>query len=139
MPVTIGQNEYHIPCGAGFTCLGFDVCLQRTADVARWLGWRLPRAERGTMAAYSAYEAVMAAARAYARESGLRCPAELEPRLIGLEGKRVEVAYADGAKSRFYVGKSTGWLPVHLEIKRRNSSGGAPVYLPDTATLRVIR
>lgn len=62
----------------------------------------------------------------------------LEPRLIGLEGKRVEITLPDGTRERFYVGKSTGWLPCHLEIKRRDSSGGGAVYLPAGATVKVI-
>jgi hypothetical protein len=44
--------------------------------------------------------------------------------LIGLEDYRVEVETAYGETRRFIVGKSTGWKPCHLEIARRNSSGG---------------
>ena len=56
-------------------------------------------------------------------------------------GERVEVTWKkdwaedysgydqpDGLnRTRFYVGKSTGWKPVYLEIKNRNSSGGAAI------------
>ena len=41
-----------------------------------------------------------------------------------LSGERVEVIEEDGRKKRFYVGKSTGWKPIYLEIKRKDSSGG---------------
>jgi hypothetical protein len=41
-------------------------------------------------------------------------------------------------RSRFIVGKSTGWAPIHLEIKTRRSTGGAAAYVPDGATIRVI-
>ena len=45
--------------------------------------------------------------------------------LKGLEGWRVEVVDAEGCKPRrFIVGKSTGWRPVHLEIKTYRSTGG---------------
>ena len=44
-----------------------------------------------------------------------------------LSGERVEVTEEDGNKKRFYVGKSTGWKPIYLEILRRDSSGGAGI------------
>ncbi len=30
----------------------------------------------------------------------------------------------DGKRNRFYIGRSTGWLPIYLEILKSNSSGG---------------
>lgn len=62
--------------------------------------------------------------------SGKRSDAFLSRQLLGLEGKRVEVVDRWGTRKRFIVGKSTGWLPIHLEILRRNSSGGAGVMGP---------
>lgn len=50
--------------------------------------------------------------------------ANLTPQLIDHEGWRVEVVTTYGETRRFYVGKSTGWQPCHLEIKRRDSLGG---------------
>lgn len=50
----------------------------------------------------------------------------LQPQLLGLEGWRVEVVTLEGEKRRFYVGKSTGWRPCHLEIHNRRSMGGGP-------------
>jgi hypothetical protein len=52
-----------------------------------------------------------------------RAMAGLSPQLIGLEDHRVEVT-AHGETYRFIVGRSTGWMPCHLEIKRTDSSGG---------------
>ena len=49
---------------------------------------------------------------------------DLTPQLEGLEGWRVEVVTTYGETRRFYVGRSTGWRPIHLEVSRRNSSGG---------------
>ncbi len=48
----------------------------------------------------------------------------LTPQLVGLEGWRVEAETSYGETRRFYVGRSTGWSPCHIEIKRRNSRGG---------------
>ena len=55
-------------------------------------------------------------------------------------GERVEVEWkdgfedftgygcrTDGMKARFYVGKSTGWKPIYLQILRRNSYGGVAI------------
>ena len=63
---------------------------------------------RGTMRAYHAYKALMERAGSYCQRNKLRCPAELTPQLIGLEGKRVEVVDRYGECRRFIVGKTTG-------------------------------
>lgn len=54
----------------------------------------------------------------------LRDLSGLSPQLVGLEGWRVEVVTTYGETRRFYVGRSTGWSPCHIELKRRDSSGG---------------
>lgn len=54
----------------------------------------------------------------------LRSDAGLTPQLVGLEGWRVEVVTTYGETRRFYVGRSTGWVPCHIEIARRDSTGG---------------
>jgi hypothetical protein len=48
----------------------------------------------------------------------------LTKQLIGLEGYRVEVVTDYGETRRFIVGRSTGWIPCHIEVKRRSSFGG---------------
>lgn len=139
------QRLYVIECGSGYTCLGFDVAEQRLQDVLAWLPNDMrpnaPASDRiptGTQKHYAYYRRVMDAGAEYAAKTKTRCPALLTPELIGLEGKRVEVTTPTGDKSRFYVGKSTGWLPIHLEIKRRNSSGGGGAYVPKGASVRVV-
>jgi hypothetical protein len=72
------------------------------------------------------------------RRTGKRCNAELTPELVGLEGKRVEITGPDDYRERFYVGKSMGWMPCHLEIMTRRSSGGAAAYIPKGGTVRVV-
>ena len=59
-----------------------------------------------------------------AQKEAQRDNSGLSPQLIGLEGWRVEVVTTYGEKRRFYVGKSTGWRPCHLEVKLSNSHGG---------------
>jgi len=135
------QGLYVIPSGSGYSCLGFDVAERWARGVLAWLpeGAR-PRfdAALGTAEHYNQYLAVMHAGGKHAVETKTRCSAQLTPQLIGLEGKRVEVTTPDGDRRRFYVGKSTGWLPIHLEIARRDSTGGMAVYLPEGSTVRVV-
>lgn len=59
-----------------------------------------------------------------AEKDKVRDLSDLSPQLRGLEGWRVEVVDMFGNKRRFIVGRSTGWCPIHLEIARRNSTGG---------------
>ncbi len=68
----------------------------------------------------------------------MRDYSDLRPELSGLEGYRVEVLDADGEKRRFIVGRSTGWKPINLEIKRRNSWGGDPCDSRGYKVLRVL-
>ena len=98
----------------------------------------LPPDARGTMRAYTAYRTLLDRAGSYCQRNKLRCPAELTPQLTGLEGKRVEVVDRHGERRRFIVGKSTGWLPIHLEIARRNSSGGPAVTGAPFQSVRIV-
>lgn len=59
-----------------------------------------------------------------AQRSEVRSDAGLTKQLIGLEGWRVEVVTTYGEKRRFIVGRSTGWVPCHIEIKTKVSTGG---------------
>ncbi len=59
----------------------------------------------------------------------VRDDSDLTPQLVGLEGWRVEVTEGvddagEPRRRRFYVGRSTGWRPIHLEVARKDSSGG---------------
>ena len=138
------QELYVIPAGHGYTCLGFDVCLEQHRAVAGWLRGEgigaddLPPEARGTIRGYKAYRTLLDRAGAYCQRSAKRCPAELTPQLIGLEGKRVEVLDRHGERRRFQVGKSTGWMPCHLEIARRDSSGGPAVTGAPFQSVRIV-
>ena len=138
------QELYVIPNPSGYSCLGYDVCLQRHNALAAWLRSEklqaddLPPEARGTIRGYKAYQALTQRAGSYCQRNKLRCPVELTPELTGLEGKRVEVVDRYGERRRFIVGKSTGWLPIHLEIARRNCSGGPAVTGAPFQSVRIV-
>ena len=88
----------------------------------------------GTVDAYRAYRL----AADELQKSGKRCELQLTPQLIGLERKRVEVIDKYGETRRFYVGKSTGFVPIHLEIKLRTSRGGSAVTGAPFKSVRIV-
>lgn len=146
------QRVYVMPCGDGFSCYGFDVLDRKARAVLLWIvehynGRALTLQEREKLAAgfpapgtaehFAACADAMAKGAAHAAKTGKRCPAELVPALIGLEGKRVECEHY-GERVRFYVGKSTGWMPGHLMIKTRRSTGGEMLSADSVRNVRVI-
>jgi hypothetical protein len=142
------QRVYVIPEGKGFTCLGFDVCEKITKDLDAEL-FRVYRTykntilskqkyRKGTYKAYFRYCELVDLAHSINKANGYRFQCQLEHRLIGLEGRRIEVTTKDGEKRRFWVGRSTGFIPIHLEISRSNSFGGPSVCLFDTDKIRVL-
>lgn len=113
---------FSIPCGGGFSFLGFDIERRQTAAICKELNRPAPVAAPGTLEAWAEHEAAIEAA----RQTGKRLTCGLHPRLIGLEGKRVECTIY-GEKVRFIVGKSTGFIPCHLQIERRGNTGGGGI------------
>lgn len=131
------QRRYVLTEGTGYTCLGFDIAERKRQTVLAWIGEEhADTIPLGTPEHYDAYMHAMERGYAHHRTTGERCPAELEPQLMGLEGYRIEVTSADGQRERFIVGMSTGWMPCHLAMKRRDSSGGCVAYIPKDATVR---
>lgn len=62
----------------------------------------------------------------HAERERIRDMGGMTKQLLGLEGKRVEVVTTYDETRKFWVGRSTGWRPCHLEIKTRRSIGGSP-------------
>jgi hypothetical protein len=125
--------------GHGYSTRGWDNAHARATGVAAWLQRPdlAPTAPLGTEAHHAQCALAIDEGAQFSSNTGFRCPAGLTPQLTGLEGKRVEVIDADGGKRRFYVGKSTGWMPCHLEISRCTSHGGTAAYGPFTS-VRVV-
>lgn len=153
--INAAQRLYVIESGPGFSCYGFDVLDRKARTVAAWIsreGFQ-PRindiydfkrvagfnpGEPGTAEHFAACDAMLSRGAEFAAQTGKRCDAELVPALRGLEGKRVECEHY-GERVRFYVGKSTGWMPVHLIIRTRRSSGGEALSADSVRDVRVIR
>ncbi len=121
------QELYVIPFDSGFYCLGFDVLLKKLIALSEELHFPISNVERGSIEAYEQYQKVIDMARIKHEQSGWYSNSELYAPFIGNEGRRVEVQYTNGEKERFYVGKSTGFIPCHLIIKKINSRGGVAV------------
>lgn len=121
------QELYVIPEGKWITCMGFDVVIQRIKSLAKELHLPYNNLNRGSIEAYETYLNIVEIARQKFINSGWRSTSDLYSPFIGHEGKRVEVTYTWGEKERFYIGKSTGWIPCHLMVKKSNSTGGCSV------------
>lgn len=113
------QRLFVIPCSNGYSCLGFDVLSDKCKALRKEM--ELPESTflTGTIEAYNEYAETVN----LARKTGKRYSCELHPKLIGLEGFRVQCEIY-GEKVRFNVGKSTGFMPCHLQINNARSLGG---------------
>lgn len=69
----------------------------------------------------------------------LRDLSGLTKQLIGCEGWRVEAITFYGEMRRFIVGRSTGWKPCHIELLRRDSTGGAGAHMQYRSVRRLYR
>lgn len=141
--ITINNDQklFVIPCGEeGFTCLGFQVCEDRINKLAKELGTSPVGHTIGTMDQYQTYRDLVDIARRKHVDTGWRSQSELNPKLIGLEGKRIECTVY-GETVKFYVGKSTGFIPCHLEIESKKEHGGMalPCEPEKITNIRVIK
>lgn len=136
--VNAEQGLYVIPCGGGYTCLGFQVCEDRQSDLADEMNMTRTIHAPGTIEHYNEYVRLNDEARSRSFRTGWKSATGLTSQLIGLEGKRIEVVDCYGETRRFYVGKSTGWIPCHLQIARRDSTGGPAVMGAPFKSVKVV-
>lgn len=141
------QRLYVMEAGEGYTCYGFDVLDRKANGIADWLrdqprytGRPVPviPAPVGTEEHFAACDEMFTRGQEFNTLTRERCPIELVPALAGLEGKRVEADYF-GERIRFYVGKSTGWMPAHLQLKRIDSDGGEALIADEVKNVRTIK
>lgn len=137
MKVNKEQKLYVFEFGNGFSCLGFNVLDKRARALAAELQeeWK---ERKGTKKAYFHYQELTKKASHKNRITGWKSKSQLHPQLIGLEHMRVEVIDQDGERYRFNVGKSTGFIPCHLQLHNSVSSGGSCVDSRPFKSVRVI-
>ena len=133
------QRLYVIPSGKGYSCLGFDYAESQRVAVLKWMREPVTAMEIGTEEHFAAYREAMARGERHAKATGTRCSHNLTPQLRGFEGSRVEVTSREGDKRRFWVGKSGGWMPCHLETARRDSAGGVATWVQEGDIVRTVR
>lgn len=122
------QKLYVIRAGNSYTCLGFEVCLKRVTALNTELGNIIKYVARiGSKRLYYQYTHLTSQAAVKHKATGWKSQSELIPEFIGREGWRVQIVDKYGETRRFIIGKSTGFIPCHLEILKSNSSGGASV------------
>lgn len=120
------QQLYVLKCGTVLSSYNFENFHKKAVAVADWLQVKTPVAEHGTVEHFEQCAELMNRGQVYASASRKTCPGNLSPQLIGLEGCRVKVITDDGQERRFWVAKTTGWMPAHLEIPRSNTACGNP-------------
>ena len=127
------QELYVIHARHGYSCLGFDVMLRKHAAISAWLRSEglpaddLPANARGTIRGYKSYETAMQRASAGQRPHRPPMPGRIMPATDRLGGQARRGRVYRWNDRAFRVGKSTGWMPCHLAISRRTSSGGFAV------------
>lgn len=131
------QKLYVIPSGNGFSCLGFKVASRKAEALNKELSANLKLSRAGSKNLYAQYTKLLKIA-AKKSKTGWRSQSELIPEFIGREGWRVEVVTSYGETNRFIIGRSTGFIPCHLEIKKSNSYGGVSVMGYPFKSLRFI-
>lgn len=149
-PRTVTLNEaqrlYVIACGAGYSCLGFDVletrCKALEAELVAY-GYVVPTpAAIGTVPRYEQYQAAVQFAAQLNQRTGWRSQSELRKELIGLEGKRLAVEHTlhgNAETATFILGKSTGFIPCHLFLESRKADGGEALYLGQITKVTVLK
>lgn len=133
------RRLFVIQSGNGYSCYGFDNCDAIVKALVSELGLTEYRiARKGSLKQYKQYRELSDVVKAKYDASRFRSSANLTPQLVGLEGCRVEVVTTYDETRRFNVGRSTGWVPCHLEIHNSRSSGGVSAE-KQYKSVRVIR
>lgn len=132
------QRLFVFNSGGGYSCLGFDVVLRKINALSKELNIEKPNFRAGSKASLKFYYKIVKIASDKHQKTGWRSKSGLYKPFIGHEGKRVEVTYNSGETTRFYIGKSTGFIPCHLEIKRSDSTGGGAVLTDSIKTFKFI-
>jgi len=137
------QRLFVIQQDYGYSCLGFDVCYDRASALAKELKHTFPgRPEdnsEGLMNFYVYYQELVEIARQKHLKTGWKSKSQLTKQLIGLEGRVVRVVDTYGDERVFIVGRSSGFIPCHLEIETSEDDGGSCAYGTPFKKVQVIK
>ena len=148
-----GENELYVYINLDGSCgtIGFNRASIIAQKVYLWLEMSHQTPPVGTREAFDYYVTAMRIGQTHYMETKEKCEAELDHRFTQYyeSGERVEVewkdgyedytgygARTDGKKGRFYVGKSSGWMPIYLMIQRRDSHGGGAISPASVKSIR---
>lgn len=131
--INADQRLFMIPCGSGYTCLGFDVAFKKLRDYCTKLGRPAPsQTKLGTLEQYSEY---LDAERAYIKTSPQET--QYDPDTNVAVKAYLEAYRKAGAKVRLFFGDiETGrdWLSEHEVLGRISRTMGplkAPILVTD--------
>lgn len=124
--------------GKYFSCLGFELVMKRAKALSEEINEKFKIQRPGTKKAYKELCRLTEIARRKNKATGWRSQSELYKPFINNEGKRVEVEYTWGEKEKFIIGKSTGWIPCHIMLKRVDSRYGCGVLNSSIKSYRFI-
>ena len=134
------NDLYVIQVTGGYSTIGHHVAERRRRQVLDWLGLPCAAVPLGSDEHLQAYHTAMRLGREHHQATGQRCWADLVPTLVGLEQHRVAVYDPEGRETRrFWVARSSGWMPCHLSLPRITSRAGFPADVEPGETVRVIR
>lgn len=143
MQINAEQRLYVLPCGGGYSCLGFDVANGNALEIARMLGKPelKPKAAPGTEAHYAEYlAAVSALADSWTDQTffSYETPDEVRRTLESARHNRTRVrlfygntktgaAWAEENDIVGTVGRSMGPMKIPLLIANAHSHGGGGI------------
>lgn len=152
MKITVGDNRcFNLQNNGSCSCLGFDVVRGRTERLIKELREVFPEDKKeiltlteleavpkDSIESYHIYKKLVDFVFFKNAKSGWRSSAELVPGLVKWERQRVEIEYDWGETERGIVGKSTGWIPCHILLKKKNSIGGAGIHISSIKEIKLI-
>jgi len=144
MKIDIENKLFVLEFDKGYSGLGFEVCHQRATRLAKELKKTAPLPldvtdveKLHSLKLY--YDSLCEVVRQRNLKTGWRSKSELTPQLIGLEGAVVQVIDSNDENRTFIVGKSTGFIPCHLELECYLADGGGSVYGAPFKSIKVIK
>lgn len=112
------KQQYVFTQGSGVFPIGIALLAKRAKAVAQWMGVAEPKSKAGSFEHYTECMAMMEKGHQHAKRTGLQCNGNLSPQLVGYEGARVSVVDNAGYTRSFWVARTLGWMPSHLEVNR---------------------